>query len=397
MAARYPDAKIVEGNRGGKVLLYTGHKYHKNRTRAQSIYWRCWRTECRATLRTNAFDADDENANITVFNASQHTHENDDEMIQKEKTLNTLKAGVRANPGVPLKHLYDGVIRVLHQGGGDREHIPEFSRVRTSMERIRLEHVPPVPDTVDDVIINGSWGESWSNERHHLHQDNDWGILIFATDENLDNLRRCREVFVDATFRTAPAPYKQYFTIHGKFRNRILPFVGCLMTGKTVGQYRQILQAIKRHVREITGHRWRPLKVICDFEQALITAVETEMTTAEINGCYFHFGQSLWRQIQTLGLAGAYRRHHRLRKCIRKVMAIGYLPFALVRHNFRLLRTANRTQRLINRYPELQDFLLYFQRNYLDGNFPPVMWNVYDRNMDNRTNNHVESKSNKHW
>jgi hypothetical protein len=58
-------------------------------------------------------------------------------------------------------------------------------------------------------------------------------------------------------------------------------------------------------------------------------------------------------------------------------MAIGYLPLLLVRQNFNILRNANNTRRLVG---------------YFDGNFPPTMWNVFERNMDNRSNNFVESK-----
>ncbi|VDI43187.1 Hypothetical predicted protein, partial [Mytilus galloprovincialis] len=90
-------------------------------------------------------------------------------------------------------------------------------------------------------------------------------------------------------------------------------------------------------------------------------------------------------------MARDYRQNRRLRKTIRKVIAFGYLPMALVRQNFRLLLTARRTRRLQNRYPELFDFLTYFNRNYLNGNFTPMMLNVYQRNMDARTNNNVES------
>jgi hypothetical protein len=46
------------------------------------------------------------------------------------------------------------------------------------------------------------------------------------------------------------------------------------MTGRTVGDYRHVLQTINTKVRNITGHRWRPRRVVCDFEQALIAAVE---------------------------------------------------------------------------------------------------------------------------
>ena len=71
-------------------------------------------------------------------------------------------------------------------------------------------------------------------------------------------------------------------------------------------------------------------------------------------------------------------------------MAIGYLPLLLVRQNFNILRNANNTRRLVRRFPALNDFLVYVQRNYFNGNFPLTMWNVFERNMDNRSNNVVE-------
>ena len=104
---------------------------------------------------------------------------------------------------------------------------------------------------------------------------------------------------------------------------------------------------------------WRPRRVVCDFEQVLIAAVETEFCHTQISGCYFHFCQNLWWKVQNLGLAADYWRHRRLKKCIRKVMAIGYLPLAVVRQNLQLLRTSRSTVRLCSRHHELQDFLNY--------------------------------------
>jgi hypothetical protein len=45
---------------------------------------------------------------------------------------------------------------------------------------------------------------------------------------------------------------------------------------------------------------------------------------------------------------------------IRKVIAIGYLPMALVRQNFLLLIKSRRTRRLQCQFPELLDFFNYF-------------------------------------
>ncbi|KAL8621644.1 hypothetical protein ACOMHN_036877 [Nucella lapillus] len=75
-------------------------------------------------------------------------------------------------------------------------------------------------------------------------------------------------------------------------------------------------------------------------------------------------------------------------------MAVGYLPLAFVRLSFQQLLTSDNTQRLIATYPQLDEYLQdYMFRTYVaaDARFPPADWNVHRRDMDQRTNNHVES------
>ncbi|CAL8236685.1 unnamed protein product [Arctogadus glacialis] len=43
-----------------------------------------------------------------------------------------------------------------------------------------------------------------------------------------------------------------------------------------------------------------------------MTALETELPRARVCGCYFHFNQALWKRVQGLGLAAAFRHDHRL-------------------------------------------------------------------------------------
>jgi hypothetical protein len=166
------------------------------------------------------------------------------------------------------------------------------------------------------------------------------------------------------------------------------------MDGKQVGQYRRLLRHIKRQERQVTRHRFAPTKVICDFEAAIIAAIETKLPNSRVRGCYFHFCQSLWRKIQELGLAGAYRRRRKLRKCLQKCMAIGYLPLALVDLNFGTFLTSRTVARCCLHHPELRQFMRYLRQNYIRQNalFPTRIWNVFDRNSDTRTNNYVESE-----
>ncbi|KAL5014623.1 hypothetical protein ScPMuIL_008893 [Solemya velum] len=96
------------------------------------------------------------------------------------------------------------------------------------MQRARSAFVSPIPQECADVRIEGEWASTWSGERFLLHCDNDWGVAVFATDANLHILQRCRDVYMDGTFRICPSPYKQYFTIHGKYRERVIPLATAL-------------------------------------------------------------------------------------------------------------------------------------------------------------------------
>ena len=49
---------------------------------------------------------------------------------------------------------------------------------------------------------------------------------------------------------------------------------------------------------------WMPDRVVTDFEVAAMNAIRAELPAVRVNGCYFHFTQSLWRKIQELGLSG---------------------------------------------------------------------------------------------
>ena len=251
-------------------------------------------------------------------------------------------------------------------------------------------------EDVEDVVIEDEWANTWDGRQFLNFQDNDWNILLFATDDNFVKLSQCDTVFIDGTFKTCPAPYEQFVSLHGIYIDRALPFVLCLMGGRTVGHYRRLLAHVKQEVRRITGRNWRPRLVISDFENAILIALQTELRRTQVRGCYFHFTQSLWRRIQSIGLAPAYNNSRRLRACLRKFMAIGYLPVAVVRNNFHLHANDIDTQRLCHRYPQLREFIEYLDRNYVRAvaQFPTAMWNVYDRDIDTRTNNHVEGNNN---
>jgi hypothetical protein len=229
-----------------------------------------------------------------------------------------------------------------------------------------------------------------------LTMDGASGAAMFATDKSLRILASCSTIFLDGIFRSAPIPYYQLVTIHGMYQDAVVPLCFCLMTGKSLAQYRHVLHELCSKIRALTRRRWLPDTAICDFELALILALETELPAIRVRGCYFHFSKSLWRKFSSLGLISEYRRHNvngrRLRKFVQKTKALGFLPPAVICNAFNNYCASASVLRLCCTFPRLRRYIRYIARVYVGrtASFRPPMWSVYDRAMNVRTNNSIE-------
>ena len=312
-------------------------------------------------------------------------------MVASSAIREQMKGEINNNPELSARQAYDNVVQNIDRRL--RDNVPSFESARSALDRERRKHIPEIPLDIANVQIDGRWRRTTDGRRFLSKIDNAWGYAVFATDEALECLGECNDVFMDGTFKSVPRPYAQLLTVHGFYRDRVIPLVFVLMHDRQIGTYRQVFSHIKRKFNRLTGNQLQPTNIITDFETGLITAAETEFPQARMYGCFFHFCRSLWRKCQTEGLTRAYERGNRLKKFIRKIMAIAYLPVAVVRQNYRVLLQERGTLALLRRYGEgLTNFVNYFTRNYMNGQFQPAFWNVYLRDMDTRTNNHVECK-----
>lgn len=320
-----------------------------------------------------------------------HNHPTCSFEVRRGLVLKEMNKRIQQNPTLPVRRVYEDVIQI---DSGDSDDCPIFTNVRSRAKRFRSKFMPSIPRNIQDVVVDGVWAKTWKGRKFLTYQDNNIGVAVFTTKRLCKALQKADCLYVDGTFRTAPHPYKQFLTIHGKLNGFVVPMVFVLMTGKTSFQYRRVFAHVKQQVLLVTGQPLAPTKVVCDFEKSLHIAVQFEFPRAKLLGCHFHFGQSLWRRIQKLGLSENYKNDRRLKKQIRKFMSIGFLPSLLVRQNFGLLRTSARVQRLVITYPRLDNWLDYIDMIYVNRNalFPPTTWNVYDRSSYTRTNNHVEGE-----
>jgi len=161
-------AETIDGRRGGKVLVHSGYIYHKNKISGDLIYWRCSSKDCRAPLKTNAFDIEDPPDAIDVFDMAEHNHVPSDEIIAKHQLVNDMKQNVRNDPSAPLRRVYDQtVVAARRQNNAPTvEEIPLFHEVTSRLKRTKYSIIPPIPNNVEEVELNDVWRLTWNGDEH---------------------------------------------------------------------------------------------------------------------------------------------------------------------------------------------------------------------------------------
>lgn len=97
--------------------------------------------------------------------------------------------------------------------------------------------------------------------------------------------------------------------------------------------YETILRQLK-----IAEPRLEPKLIMVDFERAAISAAQTVFPNADVNGCYFHFCQCLFRQIQANGLQTIYQDDPTFASYMGCVAALAFVPVTDVLRRFNELK-----------------------------------------------------------
>ncbi|KRX72196.1 hypothetical protein T06_16990 [Trichinella sp. T6] len=205
-------------------------------------------------------------------------------------------------------------------------------------------------------------------------------ILVFATGYNIRLLAASRTWGMDGTFKIVPQWYQQLFTIHSFAAAKLVPAVCCLCTDKDIGTYGFKFQAlISRAAALEVG--FNPDTNICDFETALIPAIQGYFPNTRVQGCYFHFCKAVHRKVGELGLKTRYPQHEETRRKIRMLLATAFLPVPHVNTGVSLLEAGT--------MGTLAALFQYFRQEWMTDERLPL-WNVHNVNI--RTNNHLEAE-----
>lgn len=191
---------------------------------------------------------------------------------------------------------------------------------------------------------------------------------------------------------SAPIGY-QLYTIHVLLNETVtIPMVFCIAKDKTEVTYNKIFSTLKEH-----NPLLNPASIMIDYERAALNALTQNFPNAEIQGCFFHFGQSIWRHIQAHGLQQRYQNDEEFAVILKQFRALAFVPAIDVIPIYEEL-IESLSDELVD---DLTDFLNYFERTWIGIEhhgrrrrplFSIELWNVRERVEQAlpRTNNSVE-------
>lgn len=174
--------------------------------------------------------------------------------------------------------------------------------------------------------------------------------------------------------------FMQLFTINGFVHGQQFSLVYALLPSKTQADYNRMFTYLKEELQN-QGLQMSPQSVMADFELAVIQSLEMQLPGIEIQGCYFHFSQCLWRKVLAPGMADLYKNDADTRNFIHKAAALPFIPSRFVRIAWTLVESeAPQTS-------EADEFIRYFKSTWLDGHFPVRTWNYFNHDGPN---NHID-------
>nr|CAF1647290.1 unnamed protein product [Rotaria sordida] len=97
-------------------------------------------------------------------------------------------------------------------------------------------------------------------------------------------------------------------------------FLYVLLIGKDIKDYNNFFKQLLLH------YDYEPNSVLVDFESATLKSTKAIFSDAIQISCQFHFGQRLWREVQSLGLQIKYTNDDKSRMNVKKLVSLAFVP-----------------------------------------------------------------------
>ena len=313
--------EFVQSNRGKQQVLLDGYTYSQNRVNEEATYWRCTKRPCKGKITT-----------IAGFLRNSFGHDHPPSNKTTVKFVSTMRKRARSET-TPMQQIFND--ELMKEADQDIPDIPTFPSIKSSMYRQRRTMMPVLPQTLQDVDLQGPWSQTHDGKRFLLFSDGDADkMVVFSTEDQLRLLQEADTIYMDGTFTCCPQLWNQLYSLHARKDDQTYPLVYALLPDRQTTTYVRLFENLKTHVHRLFNRVLDPVCVQTDFEMAAIRAVEQSFPNADIKGCMFHYTQAIWRKTQQIGLAEQYKNDDSVKTWVRRAAGLPLLPMNEVQNTF---------------------------------------------------------------
>lgn len=366
--------KTVSSQRGKKLLIRENYRYYKKRQNKNGhIVWHCASQKCNAILVTN-YDCNlalKEQSHICNSSSVQNDlKEKIDECLERAKTEST-----------PIPTIYKEQVEKLESTGLDLVlKLPNYNNLKKRMYKLRNKELQTknvrfsklrdvkVPGVHKDILL-----ADYTEKKRR--------ILLFATEEAKQILKKAKHISCDGTFKAADRPFKQLYTLHVDLgstdtQTNIIPAVYALLPDKKRSTYVIFFNLIKSQIPE-----FNPESITTDFEISAMSAAKAVFENIATRGCIFHFKKAVQNKAKLLGIT---KQSNISRAHVRRCMALAYLPNTMISDGWLYVLGEN-----IQNDDKTTQFNTYFQNTWIEKkSVLSNKWCFY--NIRHKTNNAIE-------
>ena len=226
------------------------------------------------------------------------------------------------------------------------------------------------------------------DERIFLNND----IIILCNKEKMKRLSGVNYILMDGTFNVAPHGFIQMYTIHGAFLDKShFTMFYVLMRKRRADDYERLFSRLQQYcVQEFNFTLFnKDRTVITDYENAVFIALRPY--GCNMQGCFFHFTQCVYRKVKQIGLSEQYKVHKSVvHLYVRLLMLSAYIKPPLKGAAFNdLVRSFSAEDVDDDTRTKMTSVFNYFKITWLNGCYDVKLWSFSGTEMN--TNNICES------
>ena len=280
--------RFIPSKRSGSYNLeIEGYRYRKNKTTKKKVFYVYVESNCRGTT------ALDSNFLEIVNCPTIHNHPAVDDYIKKIEIRQKIVSAVENEPSRNMSEIFQDVIQQIPEN--DENCAPNYRDVRHILYYHRKKQLPCIPKTVSDINFSSSWAKTLSGKQFLLAKNDEVGAVVMSTRFFIENLSDCDTILADGTFKTAPEPFAQIYTIFGVFENQKIPLVFAFLSNKKKESYIFLLRLLEAKAEKL-GKRFSPEIFLTDFESGFCVAIKNCFPMAQHLGCHFHYCQAIFKK-----------------------------------------------------------------------------------------------------